>query len=81
MARIPNLFLDGVDELPLGRLVEVVNQSVVLLLQPLLDVDQIFRNVSFVDQTLALRRVQLLRGRQEFFVERVFVNLEQNVRK
>lgn len=71
-----HLFFDGINELPLGRLIEVVNQPLVLLLQPLLNMDEIFRNVALVNEPLTFGRVKLLRGGQELLVEGVFVDLE-----
>ncbi len=75
-----NLFFDCVDELPLWGLVEVVDQPLVLLLDPLFHVNEIFGNVALVHQTLALGRVHLLGRRQELLVERIFVDLRRKYR-
>ena len=49
----------------LGGGVEVVQQAVVLLAQPLLHVRQVLRHRQLAHQALALRAVQTLRGLQE----------------
>lgn len=60
----------------LGQRVQIVQQSLVLLGQPLVDVLQIVGHIQLLHFALALQLVQLARSDQELLLERLLVDLQ-----